>query len=257
MTTRPTDLPPADAIDLDGMTVIEPAALAAWRAPFEADRTAGGVVTLTGHGVPCPGCGGTGTRPAHAPLSCGWCAGAGVLPLASVGGLVYLVSDLCEISPPVYRGSWREVLDVATARGERADYDAHYLTRRVGLGSWRVTTGRRGRRSWPRPPSWLWVEHDGHGAKALYPPLAVAPPPLPKVDARTTGERCSHCGGMNWIEIFGVADGYCTRCYARGGAFPALPLAVAWMDGPGWLAAVAIFLALCIFVGPALTGRRP
>lgn len=42
------------------------------------------------------------------------------------------------------------------------------------------------------------------------------PPPLPKPNPDKTRDRCSACGGMNWIEIHGMADGYCTRCYYRG-----------------------------------------
>ena len=44
--------------------------------------------------------------------------------------------------------------------------------------------------------------------------------PQPKENWKTCGcgkeHKCGSCGKPYWIEIHGVADGFCTYCYARG-----------------------------------------
>lgn len=49
----------------------------------------------------------------------------------------------------------------------------------------------------------------------------VEPPPLPRPNPVRCGcsERehvCGSCGQPYWIEVHGMADGYCSYCYARG-----------------------------------------
>ena len=80
-----------------------------------------------------------------------------------------------------------------------------------GLG----TFARRGK-------TWIYILPDGYAEPVLEHYGLPDPPPLP----RPAGERerchcgkphrCTACGEVAWIELHGVADGYCTHCYHRG-----------------------------------------
>ena len=83
--------------------------------------------------------------------------------------------------------------------------------------------------------NWIYVAPDGreNDTNAYWP---GPPPPLPQPSPRScdcryksgtngweidlSGKRHSHtcgaCGQPHWIEIHGMADGFCTYCYHRG-----------------------------------------
>lgn len=87
-----------------------------------------------------------------------------------------------------------------------------------GLGTWRV-----GVHSWDderKHPAWVYIapsgiEYHTHEYLAKHP----EPPPLPKPQSawRRCGcgvpHICGECGQPYYIELHGVADGYCTYCY--------------------------------------------
>lgn len=67
---------------------------------------------------------------------------------------------------------------------------------------------------------WYWV------AKRMPPTMITSefgpePPPYPRPNPDRCNcskheHVCSCCGMPHWIEIHGMADGYCTNCYHRG-----------------------------------------
>lgn len=72
-------------------------------------------------------------------------------------------------------------------------------------------------RWWYKAPSRPWTAIGGQHEKS-----PIAPPlPKPKSEWRTCGCRehehvCGACGKPYWVELHGVADGYCTYCYYAG-----------------------------------------
>jgi hypothetical protein len=90
-----------------------------------------------------------------------------------------------------------------------------------GLGTWRV-----GIQTWDdqrKHPSWVYIAPSGiEYPTFFYLARYPEPPPLPQpVSARRacscgSAHVCSECGQPYFIEIHGVADGYCTYCYHSG-----------------------------------------
>jgi hypothetical protein len=90
-----------------------------------------------------------------------------------------------------------------------------------GLGTWRVQMA-------PRPDSpadFYWIYVDPHGREtptsislAAHPEPPVLPRPAPGWKNCPCGSAhiCTACGHPYFIEIHGVADGYCTYCYHAG-----------------------------------------
>jgi len=103
--------------------------------------------------------------------------------------------------------------------------DAGEPVERKGLGTFRVFgTVENGRPS--RFASWIYVTPDGREVPtSVYLKDHPEPPPLPRPRSawRTCGcfrhggkHVCSACGQPYWVELHGVADGFCTYCYYRG-----------------------------------------
>ena len=69
---------------------------------------------------------------------------------------------------------------------------------------------------------WIYICPDGLAMPLWeYDPAKRPPLPQPKNKWRRCGchERqhtCGACGQPYWVEIHGMADGYCTYCYYRG-----------------------------------------
>ena len=85
-----------------------------------------------------------------------------------------------------------------------------------GLGTFGVTL-------YKGAPIWYYLSPRHGACHANHPGRAdrAEPPPLPQPNPVRCGCRakehtCSSCGQPYWIEIHGMADGYCTYCYARG-----------------------------------------
>lgn len=98
-----------------------------------------------------------------------------------------------------------------------------------GLGAWRI-----GIEAWDeqrKHPTWVYIAPSGieyatrfflSRQDAWHLARNPEPPPLPQpASARRTcscgsAHICSECGQPYFIEIHGVADGYCTYCYHSG-----------------------------------------
>jgi len=70
---------------------------------------------------------------------------------------------------------------------------------------------------------WVYVAPNGYARPVNEQWSKAEPPALPKsqpIIGRKCGcgkvHVCHSCGQAAWIEIHGVADGYCTYCYSRG-----------------------------------------
>lgn len=95
-----------------------------------------------------------------------------------------------------------------------------------GLGRFRlgptVTIGGRPHASWIYiTPRGLECFASSQHGQYLDEPLKPPPLPQPEAERRQCGcwrgpHTCGECGQPYWIEIHGMADGYCTYCYYRG-----------------------------------------
>lgn len=95
-----------------------------------------------------------------------------------------------------------------------------------GLGTW----ARMGQ-------TWIYIEPNGYARPVRENYGKSEPPPLPrpesergtcgcklvpggngyKYDRKATGQHnCGACGQPFWVELHGVADGFCTYCYRAG-----------------------------------------
>lgn len=95
-------------------------------------------------------------------------------------------------------------------------YGPNAIPRPVGLGrfeyrDWTAADGTEHRR-------WYYVSPDGTRTTISH--WSAEPPPLPKANPHGCGchegpHRCSSCGQPYYVEIHGMADGFCTYCYNR------------------------------------------
>ena len=99
----------------------------------------------------------------------------------------------------------------------KRDADGNPLDVPKGLGTFRLSSDGRF-------AQWIYEQPDGReNWTSCYLKDYPNPPPLPRPESEWTRcgcrERehvCSACGKPYWVEIHGMADGYCTYCYHRG-----------------------------------------
>lgn len=82
-----------------------------------------------------------------------------------------------------------------------------------GLGTFAVTM-------YGQIPIWYYLS-PRHGACAVTRWTEGELPPLPQPNPERCGcskreHVCGSCGQPYWIEVHGMADGWCSYCYARG-----------------------------------------
>lgn len=86
----------------------------------------------------------------------------------------------------------------------------------LGTWAWRCSPWSSGKRTWVYvlPNGYAIPVSDNYGKET--------PPPLPREGRREQAvchcgpHKCSACGTPHYIELHGVADGFCTYCYNRG-----------------------------------------
>lgn len=104
-----------------------------------------------------------------------------------------------------------EAWTIDIIKGEGWQRESRRCLAPLGLGHWEKHS-----------KTWIYVEPSGY-ARPVHEHYGLEePPPLPRQKVRqercSCGKihNCSACGQPSWIELHGVADGFCTYCYHAG-----------------------------------------